>query len=50
MPPPKIRGPELIAREKRLRLLEELRKRMETEPSYLLSRPPEDLIREDRER
>jgi antitoxin FitA len=44
------RIPELTAREQRLGLLNELRKRMGTEPGSRLSRPPEDLIREDRER
>ena len=42
--------PELTARERRLELLTRLRTRMETEPSPRLPRPPEDLIREDRER
>jgi plasmid stability protein len=44
------RIPELTARERRLELLKELKKRIETEPPYRPSRPPEDLIREDRER
>ena len=50
MPPLQIRDPELIAREQRLKFLKELRKRMEKGLSYPLSRPAEDLIREDRER
>jgi plasmid stability protein len=44
------RIPELTARERRLDLLNELKKRIETEPPPTLSRAPEDLIREDRER
>jgi plasmid stability protein len=44
------RIPELTARERRLEILRELKKRIETEPPSRLSRPPEDLIREDRER
>ena len=44
------RIPELTARERRLGLLNELRKRMDAGPGPHLSRPPEDLIREDRER
>jgi hypothetical protein len=50
MPPVQIRDPQLTAREQRLRLLKELRKRMEKGLSDLLSPPAEDLIREDRER
>jgi hypothetical protein len=50
MPPLQIRDPELTARERRLRLLKELSKRMERETCRPLSRPAEDLIREDRER
>ena len=42
--------PELTAREQRLELLTRLKTRVETEPSRRLSRTPEDLIREDRER
>ncbi len=41
---------ELTARERRIEILRELKKRMETEPPSQLSRPPEDLVREDRER
>jgi antitoxin FitA len=44
------RIPELTARERRLEVLKELKKRIETEPSPILFRAPEDLIREDRER
>jgi len=44
------RIPELTARERRLEVLKGLKKRIETEPSPILSRAPEDLIREDRER
>lgn len=44
------RIPELTARERRLEVLKELKKRIETEPPLKLSRSPEDLIREDRER
>jgi antitoxin FitA len=44
------RIPELTARERRLAILAELRKRIETEPPSQLSRTPEELIREDRER
>jgi plasmid stability protein len=44
------RIPELTARERRLEILNELKKRIETEPPSTLSRAPEDLIREDRER
>ncbi|HEX4498067.1 MAG TPA: hypothetical protein VIE43_20490 [Thermoanaerobaculia bacterium] len=44
------RIPELTARERRLGLLTKLKNRMEAEPSRRLSPPPEDLIREDRER
>jgi len=44
------RIPELTARERRLGILRELKKRIETEPPSRLSRVPEDLIREDRER
>lgn len=44
------RIPELTARERRLEILKELRKRIETESPPTLSRAPEDLIREDRER
>jgi hypothetical protein len=44
------RIPELTARERRLEILKEVKKRIETEPSPTLFRAPEDLIREDRER
>ena len=44
------RIPELTARERRLEILKELKKRIETEPPWGFSRTPEDLIREDRER
>ena len=44
------RIPELTARERRLEILNELKKRIATEPPSTLSRAPEDLIREDRER
>jgi plasmid stability protein len=44
------RIPELTARERRLAILAELRKRIETEPPSRLARTPEELIREDRER
>ncbi|HEV7517393.1 MAG TPA: hypothetical protein VGR07_13915 [Thermoanaerobaculia bacterium] len=44
------RIPELTARERRLAILEELKKRIESEPPLRLSRAPEELIREDRER
>jgi plasmid stability protein len=44
------RIPELTARERRLEILTELKKRIETEPPSTLPRAPEDLIREDRER
>lgn len=44
------RIPELTARERRIEVLKELKKRIETEPPLTLSRSPEDLIREDRER
>ncbi|HEX6861970.1 MAG TPA: hypothetical protein VF414_04090 [Thermoanaerobaculia bacterium] len=44
------RIPELTARERRLEILKELRTRIEKEPHQQLSRAPEDLIREDRER
>ncbi len=44
------RIPELTARERRLEILKELKKRTETESPRTLSRAPEDLIREDRER
>jgi hypothetical protein len=50
MPPFQVSDTELIAREQRLRLLKELRKRTEKGLSYPLSPPAEDLIREDRER
>jgi len=41
---------ELTARERRLAVLAELKKRIEAEPPSRLSRAPEELIREDRER
>ena len=44
------RIPELTARERRLEVLKGLKQRIETEPPATLSRAPEDLIREDRER
>jgi len=44
------RIPELTARERRLKILDELQKIAETEPPFRPSRTPEDLIREDRER
>jgi antitoxin FitA len=44
------RIPELTARERRLAILNGLKKRIETEPPPTLTRAPEDLIREDRER
>jgi len=44
------RIPELVARERRLEILKELKRRMETEPPHPLPLPAEDLIREDRER
>jgi plasmid stability protein len=44
------RIPELRAREQRLAILKELKKRIETEPPVPLFRPAEDLVREDRER
>jgi hypothetical protein len=40
----------MTARERRLEILKELKKRMETEPPRPLPLPAEDLIREDRER
>ena len=50
---PSLQIPDLpfepTARERRLEILKELRKRIETEPPHRLSRAPEDLIREDRE-
>jgi hypothetical protein len=42
--------PERKAREGRLAVLRELKKRIESEPSCRLPRTPEELIREDRER
>ncbi len=44
------RIPELTARERRLEVLKELKKRIETEPQRRLSPSPEDLLRQDRER
>lgn len=44
------RIPELTARERRLEILKDLKKKIETEPSNPFSRTPEELIREDRER
>jgi antitoxin FitA len=44
------RIPELVARERRLEILKELRRKWETEPPHPLPLPAEDLIREDRER
>ena len=44
------RIPELTARERRLEILKELKKRIATEPPVELSRAAEDLVREDRER
>jgi len=44
------RIPELVARERRLEILKELKRRMETEPPHPLPLQAEDLIREDRER
>jgi hypothetical protein len=47
---PSLQIPELTARERRLEILKELKKRIETEPQRRLSPSPEDLLREDRER
>lgn len=44
------RMPELTARDRRLEVLEALKKRLASEPVSRPSRAPEDLIREDRER
>ncbi len=44
------RIPELTARARRLEILRDLKKRIETEPFSQLSPDPEELIREDRER
>ena len=44
------RIPELTARERRLEILKDLKKRIETEPPSRPFRAPEDLIREDRDR
>lgn len=44
------RIPELTARERRLAILGELKKRIASEPSCQLAPTPEELIREDRER
>jgi plasmid stability protein len=44
------RIPELTARERRLEILKDLKKRIETEPPHRLSRTPEEIIREDRAR
>jgi len=44
------RIPELAARERRLAILKDLKKRIETEPPAPLFRAAEDLVREDRER
>jgi hypothetical protein len=44
------RIPELTARERRLKILDELQKVAETEPAFHPFLAPEDLIREDRGR
>ncbi|MEA2562682.1 MAG: antitoxin FitA [Acidobacteriota bacterium] len=44
------RLPEFTARERRLEILKELRTKIEKEEPCRLSRAPENLIREDRER
>jgi antitoxin FitA len=44
------RIPELVARESRLAVLREVRRRIATEPMHRFSRAPEAVIREDRER
>lgn len=44
------RIPELTARERRLEILKDLKKRIGTEPAHPFSRSPEELVREDRER
>jgi plasmid stability protein len=44
------RIPELTARERRLEILKDLKKRIETEPPRRLPRTPEEILREDRER
>lgn len=44
------RIPELTARERRLQVLEEIKREIATKPLRHLSPAPEDLIREDRER
>jgi plasmid stability protein len=44
------RIPELVAREQRFEILKALKRRIGTERPRPLPRPPEDLVREDRER
>jgi plasmid stability protein len=44
------RIPELTARVRRLEILRDIKKTIETEPPTRLSPSPEDLIREDRDR
>jgi antitoxin FitA len=44
------RMPELVARESRLAVLKEVRRRIATEPTHRFSRTPEVVIREDRQR
>jgi len=44
------RIPELLARDSRLKVLKQIRTRIETEPPHRFSRPPEEIIREDRKR
>lgn len=44
------RIPELVARESRLAVLREVRRRIATEPMQRFSRSPDVLIREDRDR
>jgi plasmid stability protein len=44
------RIPELTARDRRLAILRDLKKRIETEPQRRFSRTPEEILREDRDR
>ncbi|MBI4916348.1 MAG: hypothetical protein HY825_10915 [Acidobacteria bacterium] len=44
------RMPELVARERRLAVVEELRRALRAEPRRRLSVAPESLVREDRDR
>jgi antitoxin FitA len=44
------RIPELLGKQRRLEMLQHLKQRIESNPPRQLPMPPEDLIREDRER